>query len=125
MQSKDLFLRFTLISGKMLFKRSHTLKYKNVVTTDAYQDENNDWVPGTTTETVIELECRSEPNGEGKVIPSQNGQNTVFNRVVFLDNDIMDIPFGKEVEIFNNGVFIVKETVKLFERYTKFCKLWV
>lgn len=109
----------------MLFKRSHTLKYKNVVSTDAYKDENGDWVPGTTTETVIELECRSEPNGEGKIIPSQNGQSTVFNRVVFLNGNIEDIPFGKEVEIFNNNVQLMKGTVMLFERYTKFCKLWV
>lgn len=109
----------------MLFKRGHTLKYKNVVTTGSYQDENGDWHPGTTTETVIELECRSEPNGEGKIITSQNGQNTVFNRVVFLDKVIEDIPFGKEVEIFNGNHLLMKGNVLLFEPYTKFCKLWV
>ncbi len=109
----------------MLFKRNHRLKYKKVVSTGAYQDENNDWQPGTTTETIIELECRSEPNGNGKFIKSQNGQDLVFNRVVYLDYEIEDIPFDTEVEIFNDNVSLVKETVKLFERYTKFCKLWV
>lgn len=96
-----------------------------MVVTPPYQDEKGDWHPGESAEEVITLKCRSEPNGEGKVIPSQNGQHVVFNRVVFLDYGIDDIPFGKEVEIFNNGSFLMKDTVKLFERYTKFCKLWV
>lgn len=109
----------------MLFKRSHTLKYKKVVAVDAYKDENGDWVPGTPTEAFIELECGSEPNGNGRPIISQNGQDIVFNRLVFLDYEIEDIPFAKEVEIFNDGVLLAKETVKLFERDGKGCRLWV
>lgn len=109
----------------MLFKRNHTLKYKKVLSTGSYQDENGDWQPGTTTEAIIELECRSEPNGQRETIPSQNGQDVVFKRIVFLDFDMEDIPFETTVQVFNNCVLLSEDTVKLFERDQKKCRLWI
>lgn len=109
----------------MLFKRPHILKYTIVVSTGSYQDENGDWQPGTKTETVVELECRSEPNGEGQEKPSVNGQEIDFDRVVYLDYEIADIPYGTPVEVFNNGVQLVSGLVKHFERDQKKCRLWV
>lgn len=109
----------------MLFWRNHTLTYKIVTSTDAHEDENGDWHPGTSTETIVELECRSEPNGTSETIISEDGQKIVFSRVAYLNLEIDDIPFGKEVSIFKNGKLLTKDTVKLFERDQKKCRLWV
>lgn len=109
----------------MLFKRNHTLKYEIVTTTGSTQNSNGDWVPGTSVTTIVELACRSEPNGQGKTVRSQDGQDIVFNRVVYLDFDAPDIPFGTKIELFNNGVSLSKDTVKLFERDQKKCRIWV
>lgn len=78
----------------------HTLTA--TIQTDAYQDDDGNWVEGTT-ETRTE-ECRAEPNSAGKMITGADGTQIVFSWMVYLPQGIQIIPNGTSVSITSSPV---------------------
>lgn len=110
----------------MLNKRPHILTYlKDTSSTEPYQDNNGDWVIPDNEPVVVEILCRAEPNGQGKFIASEDGQNIVYSWVVYLDLGIERIPYGTEVKIFKDGDQFASGQVKLFVEGQKNCRLWL
>lgn len=86
----------------MIRKRRHTLKYKEVVSTDGYRDENGDWVLGSTTEAEIELVCRIDVNSGGKTIKNNDGQDYVYQFSIFLNRIPDSLKRSVNVQLFKD-----------------------
>lgn len=110
----------------MLRKRIHILKFVTSVTSGAKQDSNGDWIPGTTTTTTYELPCRVEPNGSGKVLKSNDGQDIYYSWTVYLDKIPAELVSGIEVELYDRaGVKYGEGIAKLAFGYQKNAVIWV
>ncbi|PPK98977.1 hypothetical protein [Parapedobacter indicus] len=109
----------------MLFKRVHILKFKTSVTTGSTTNGNGDLVPGTITVTDHEVSCRAEPNGSGKTIKSNDGQDVVFSFKIFLDEFPSGLTDGTLVEIFKEDEKIGGGAVLMPFGYQKHAVIWV
>ncbi len=109
----------------MLFKRVHTLKFKTVAVTGGGTDANGDPIPGTPVETTHEVSCRAEPNGGGKMVKSNNGQDVVYSYKIFLDAIPDGIGYGTFLELFGNGQKFGEGTAILPFGYQKHAAIWV
>jgi hypothetical protein len=107
----------------MIIKRPHILKY-NLPGTDSTQNENGDWISGTTGGNV-EISCRYEPNGSGKTIPSNDGNQVVYSGIVYLDKGAIPVIFGTPVEVFYSGRSIFNGNAISFSNGQKNSRLWV
>ena len=107
----------------MINKRPHTLKYHQPAT-DAVQDGNGDWIPGFEGG-AVEMHCRYEPNGSGKTVASNDGQQVVYSGIIYLDVNASPIIYGTTVEVFNGFVSIFKGNAITFSNGQKNSRLWV
>jgi hypothetical protein len=80
-------------------------------------DQNGDTVivPGVSTE--INVQCRFEPNAEGKMIPSNDGGNLDYAWDVYAPLDQPDVPEQVDFKGFDkDGKQIASGVVKRFKR---------
>lgn len=87
----------------MIRKRSHILRYKEVISSDGYFDDLGNWVNGGSTERNVELICRADINSAGKTVPNNQGQDFVFSFTIYLDRIPVSLGRGTFVEIIENG----------------------
>ncbi|RNL50771.1 hypothetical protein [Pedobacter jejuensis] len=105
----------------------HTLKTKLVIgAVEPAKDENGDWVPGNSTISDLELECRAVPNGTGKPLPGVDGDKVIFNYLVYLPAEIVDIPEKTIVEfVYKGKVFYKGPVLRFFGAGRLNTRLWV
>lgn len=109
----------------MIRKRSHILRYKEVISSDGYFDDLGNWVDGGSTERTFELICRADINSAGKTVPNNQGQDFVFSFTIYLDKIPGDLSRGTFVEILENGKVKGSGTVVLPWGQQATNRLWV
>lgn len=109
----------------MVRKRAHLLRYKAIVASDGYRDQNDDWIPGETVESTITLKCRADVNSAGRTIPNHEGQAFVYSYEIFLDKIPDSLKRGLEVEILRGDEVILTGKVIMPFEYQTHSKVWV
>lgn len=104
----------------------HKLKF-NVIGSESepYQDGNGDWLIPTNTETEVELSCRAEPNGQGKVIAGEDGNSLVYSWSVYMAKDAVKVEYGQAIEVYNGAELLAKGNCLMFSRGQMNARLWV
>lgn len=93
------------------------------ITTDAYQDENGNWVPGSTS-TRNEI-CRAEPNSTGRFIIAADGEQIYYSWMVYLPQGVGFIQTGTDITIAWNGDQIVSGKVQRFSNGQLNTRIWL
>ncbi|RPE05552.1 hypothetical protein EGT74_24525 [Chitinophaga lutea] len=93
------------------------------IVTGSIQDTNGNPVPGATE--TIELTCRAEPNGSGRMIQLANGQNIVYNWIVYMPKGAAVLADGAKVSITQDGRQIAKGQVLRFSKGQLDARLWL
>jgi len=101
------------------------IRYKTVTQGEAYQNADGDWVAGDIVETEVSAECRIEPNGKGDRTPNQDGVLVEYGFTVYMPGDVVAIPFGQYVEVFEGLNIVAKGECKRFHRFQRNCQAWV
>lgn len=104
----------------------HKLKF-NIVGSESepYQDDNGDWVVPENTTTEVELSCRAEPNGQGKMIAGVDGNNLVYAWTIYLAKDAMKLEYGQAVQVYNGTELLASGSCIMFSRGQMNSRLWV
>lgn len=108
----------------MINKRPHILKYSSSTGVNSVKDANGHFTPGASG-SEIQVKCRAEANGSGRVIPGQDNISVVYSWVVYFDVDTEKIEYGKPVQIFKDDELIASGSVKMFERGQMNARLWL
>jgi hypothetical protein len=103
----------------MVSQYPHTLT-TTILSADAVQDGNGNWVQPAIEPTTISQACRAEPNGNS-FITLMDGSKYSYAFVVYMPLSAPDIPSDATVTI--TGV--ITATVKQFYRGQLNCRLWL
>jgi hypothetical protein len=93
--------------------------------TAPYEDENGDYVPGTSAGWEKVCKCDIVPNGEAQTIQLEDGTQKEYAYVVYLPKECEDIELGTLVKFEAFGKQSKEHKVLGFHRYQLQCKLWV
>lgn len=104
--------------------RPHTLRY--LISNGGYKDPlNRDWVEGKEVWSDP-IPCRYEPNGKANTYILDDGRAYVYQYVVYLDLDSIDIPYGSKIRIYDQaGTKITEKNISGFHRGQLNVKIWV
>ena len=94
-----------------------TLKFDLLSGGSVITDENGDTVIIPGSKVTISIKCRFEPNAEGKLIPSNDGERLEYAWDVFAPLDQQDVPERVDVSGYDkDGHLIALGVVKRFKR---------
>jgi hypothetical protein len=105
----------------MVRRFPHTLILSTVA--DSTQDASGNWVAGSSS--TKQVPCRYEPNSSSDVIKAQDGQQIVYDGIVYADIMVDTIALGTNLEIKNGAEAIAKGTVKQFHKGQLNTTVWL
>lgn len=92
--------------------------------TDATQDANGNWVPGSD-EVTTTLKCRAESASNNGYIASTDGTKIDYSWIVYLPLGANAVKVGTNVTVTWGAETILTDTVKRFSRGQLNCRLWL
>lgn len=109
----------------MVIQYPDNLKYKSVSADSVYDQETGKWtkpVAGVS----FENECRAEPNGEGKTIPSNDGHELKYSFIIYMPKTAAVFRYGQNVEVYSKeNRLIFSGKVQAFSLGQFNARLWV
>lgn len=96
-------------------------KLTATIVSGSTQDENGNWVPGTSE--TKEADCRAEANGRGDIIHLSDGSQYVFAWIVYMPKGATPIPEGAEVTATSSPA--ASGQVKRFSQGQLNSRLWL
>lgn len=109
----------------MIRRRSHKLRYKEVISTPGYKDENGDFIAGTSTEIERTITCRADVNSAARTVKNNNGQDYVYSFSIYLNEIPESLKKGMFVEVLRNGVLVGKGEVIMPWEYQATNTIWI
>lgn len=92
--------------------------------TDATQDGNGNWIPGSDGPTTT-LSCRAESASGNGYIVGIEGQVINYSWIVYFPQSVPAIKTGSSVTVMNGTEVVCSDTVKRFSRGQLNCRAWL
>lgn len=107
----------------MVIPKQYPHKLIATIATSATQDADGNWVPGSTESR--EIECRSEPNGAGRMIQLVDGSSVVYSSMVYMPRGTEPLPDQTAVSITWDGALVSSGKVLRFSKGQLNSRIWL
>lgn len=92
--------------------------------TDASQDADGNWIPGTPGTTTTE-DCRAESASGNGYITGIDGTKIDYSWIVYFPQDVPFIKVGSQITVMNGTEPVLSDTVKRFSRGQLNARIWL
>lgn len=99
-------------------------KLYKFTTTGATQDENGDWIEGSS-EWVLVGKCRDEQNNNGSKVSLSDQEAYLFDSVIFMPKSVESVEVGTKIKVVNGDTVRFESICKRFQKDQMHARLWV
>jgi len=105
------------------------IQYNHIATittqsTDATQDADGNWIPGTPASSV-DQKCRAESSSGNGYIKGVDGTKIDYSWIVYFSKDVPFINTGSQITVMNGTEKVLTDTVKRFSRGQLNARVWL
>lgn len=109
----------------MVTQYPHTILSPGAIITEPTLSEGGVWIIPGDVVAPISQQGRAEANTKAYTVPGKDGQQVLYDFMIYLPADALELPYNEDVTIKDDkGKLIGKSIVKRFYRSALHCMVW-